>query len=345
MNTDAQHSSSNSVRRFARWLLISLLIAVVAMGWNWTKNQGYIANLQQIGIQYVTDADIFGSRTRTMIAKIESAQLAISQRLDQLAANWLSIDNQRRAIARSDNQAIANSGQGEKAVDIVVHLINSAYQFLQLAGDTESAQAALEQALKWVRSNDQLMDTDIEAALMLDIQQLEQASRLDRMNIYREIGRYAERIDRLPLAMYTNLQTVDLSAKRAETADSSIWARFFTQIWQDLCQLVRIKKLDSKATTLLSPSQIQLLHGNVKLQLKQAQLALLTRDRQAFSQSLETTLDLINDYFDTQQPSVIELQEKLNHYERMAAKMVYPDSLASLQILQSIQMKLKREDE
>lgn len=345
MNTNVQYSSSRSARRFARWLLMLLLTAIAVMGWNWAKNQGYVANLQQAVIQYLTDADIFGNRTRAMIAQIDSTQFETNQRLDQLAASLLSIDSQRHAIAQNNIRAIDSNGQDEKILDAVTYLIYSANQFLQLTGDTENTQAVLEQALAWVQSSKQLMNTEIETALAEDILQLEEVSHLNRADIYQEISRHAEQIDQLPLIMNAHLQTINLSKTQTETADSGFWSHFFVEIWQDLCQLVQIKKLDSETMVLLSPSQIQLLHSNVKLQLKQAQLALLTRDRDTFVRGLETALGLINRYFDTQQSNVIETQVKLKQYKEMAEEMVYPDLLASLQALQSVQMKLERGNE
>jgi len=346
MNTNIQYSSSRSARRFARWLLMLLLIAITVMGWNWAKTQGYVANFQQAIMRYLTDADIFGSRTRAMLVQIDSAQLETNQRLDQLAASLLSIDSQRHAIAQDNNiKAITSSGQDEQILAVVTHLIYSANQFLQLTGDTKNAQTTLKQALVWVQSSEQLMDTDIGAALTGDIWQLDEVNHLDRAKIYQDISRYAEQIDQLPLAMNAHLQTLDLPKIQTEANNSSLWSRFFAEIWQDLYQLVQIKKLDSQTTVLLSPSQIQLLHGNVILQLKQAQLALLIRDQDAFARGLETALGLINGYFDTQQSGVIEIQTKLNQYKEMARKITYPDLQASLQALQSAQIKLERGDE
>lgn len=345
MNTNAQYSTSKSVRRFARWLLILLLIAIVVMGWNWAKNQGHVANLQQILTQYLNDADIFGSRTRGMIAQIDSIQFETDRRLDQLAASLLSIENQRHSFVQNDIEAISRIGSDEQVLAAVTRLVYFANHFLQLTGDTESSRAVLEQTLASVRSSKQLMNADIEAALTKDIQQLEKASHLDRTSIYQDISRSIAQIDQLPLAMNTHLQIINLPEIQTEATNSSSWLRFFAKIWQDLCQLIQIKKMDSETMVLLSPSQVQLLRGNVKLQLKQAQLALLTRDHDTFAHGLETALGLIDGYFDTQQSDVIGIQAKLNQYKEMAKEMAYPDLLASLQALQSAQMKLERGNE
>jgi len=342
MNTNVKHSSSRSARRFARWLLMLLLIAIAVMGWNWAKTQGYVANYQQTLMQYLADADIFGSRTRTMLVQIDSAQLETNQRLDQLAASLLAVDSQRHAIAQNKIQAIDSNGQDEQVLAVVTHLIYSANQILQLTGDTENARVALKQALALVQSSERLMDTGIRSALTGDIQQLEDANHLDRAIIYRDINYYAAQIDHLPLAMNAHLQIINLPEIQVEATNPGFWSRLFVEIWQDLKQLVQIKKMDSEATVLLSPSQIKLLYGNVKLQLKQAQLALLIRDHENFAHGLETALGLINSYFDVQQSDVIEIQTKLNQYKEMAKEMAYPDLLASLQALQSAQIKLER---
>lgn len=342
MITDAQYASSKAARRFARWFLLILLVAVTVMGWNWAKTQGYIDNFQQTLKRYLIDADVFGSRTRAMIAQIDSTQLETNQRMDQLAASVLSIDNQRHVVAQNNVKAINSNGQNERILEVVTHLVYSANQFLQLTGDTENAQAALKQALMWAQSSDQLVNTDIEAALAGDIQRLEVVSQLDRAKIYQEISRYAEQISPLPLAMDTHLKTFNPPEIPIEAADSNFLSKFFVEIWQDLCQLIQIKKLDSATVALLSPSQVQLLHGNVKLQLKQAQLALLTRDQDAFLYGLDTAHGLIDSYFDTRQSSVIELQTKLKQYKEMAKEMAYPELLASLQALQSTQIKSER---
>ncbi len=342
MITDAQYASSKAARRFARWLLMILLVAITVMGWNWARTQGYVDNFQQTLKRYLTDADIFGSRTRTMIAQIDSTQLETNQRLDQLAASMLLIDNQRHAIAQKNVKASNSNGQDKQLLEVATHLVYSANQLLQLTGDTENARAALKQALMWVQSSDQLVNSGIEAALAEDIQRLEVASQLDRAKIYQEISHYAEQIGPLPLAMDAHLQTFNPPEILTETADSNLVSRFFAEIWQDLCRLIQIKKLNSATVALLSPSQVQLLHGNVKLQLKQAQLALLTRDQGTFLHGLDMALGLIDSYFDTRQSSVIELQAKLKQYKEMAKEMAYPELLISLQVLQSTQIKSER---
>ncbi|MDT8363950.1 MAG: uroporphyrinogen-III C-methyltransferase [Nitrosomonas sp.] len=345
MRTDTQHSSSKSARRFARWLLIILLIAVTFMGWEWAKTQGYIADFQRTLTQYLADADVFGNRARGMIAQIDSVQLDMDQRLDQLAASLLSIDNQRHTIAQHNIEAITSNGSDKQVLGVVTRLVYFADQFLRLTGDTENAQIVLKQALVLLQQSERLMAAGIGAVLTGDIQQLETANHLNRAEIYQDINRYAEQIDQLPLAMKTHLLALEPPEIQSEAASSGYWPRVLAEIRQDLSQLIHIKKLDSETTVLLSPSQIQLLHGNVKLQLKQAQLALLTRDQDTFTHGLEAALDLISRYFDTQHPAVVEIQTELSQHMETAEEMAYPDLQASLQALQSAQIKLERGDE
>lgn len=265
MDTNIQ--SSISVRRLARWLLMILLLAIIAMGWKWANTQGYIARFQQTLTQYLVDADILGTRTRQMLAQVESALIETDQQLNQLTASLPSINNQKQALTQSDIEAITNE------------------------------------------------------------------------ETYQNIGRYAEQIDQLPLAMHAYLVPLEFPAAKLGITGSGFWSRFFTDIWQDLRQLIQIKKLSNETIALLSPSQIQLLHGNVKLQLKQAQLALLTRDQAAFVQTVETALSLIDGHFELQQPAVIEIQAELKRYQEMAKEMASTDSGASLQALQFTQIK------
>ncbi len=265
MDTNIQ--SSRSVRRLARWLLIMLLVAVVAMGGKWANTQGHLANFQQSLVQYLAGADIFGIHAREKLAQIKSALIETDLQLNQLTEKLLSTNGQERAPTQSDREATTNE------------------------------------------------------------------------DVYWNIGRYAEKIDQLPLAMNAYLVPLELPAAKSEIAGSGFCSRYFMEIWQDLCRLIQVKKLNNEAVALLSPSQIQLLYGNVELQLKQVQLALLTRDQDAFVRGIEIALDLIDRYFDTQQPAVIEMQAGLNQYKEVAKEMVSLDLGASLQVLQSTQMK------
>jgi uroporphyrin-III C-methyltransferase len=345
MNKNVQLKTSKPARRFAIFVLLILLFAVVIMTWQWAEKRGYITDTKHFLMQYLDDADVFSNRTRRIIAEIESKRTETEQRLNQLAASSLASDNQQLAAETLINEDV-DSKSDAWILGTVKHLIVFSDQHLQLTGNVHAAIATLEHALELLQTSEVLGSSKLSAKLTSDIEQLKMSSNVNILDIYQDIESYFVQVDDLPLAMETQLVKINWVGKLPNLSESSMWRRYLNEVLQDCRQLVSVKKLENPDVPLLSHSQAKLLRENIKLQLTLARLALLTRDESSFRSVLITAVEWMNQYFDTQDQSVKDMLETLDGLSEVKFESYFPDLRESLEAVKREQLMLKKgEDE
>lgn len=77
------------------------------------------------------------------------------------------------------------------------------------------------------------------------------------------------------------------------------WNSWSGDMWDDVRQLIRIRRVDTPEALMLSPTQSYFLRENVKLRLLNARMALLSRNETAFRNDLIAAQDALAKYFDT----------------------------------------------
>ena len=77
------------------------------------------------------------------------------------------------------------------------------------------------------------------------------------------------------------------------------WDTWSGDMWNDVRQLIRIRRVDTPEALMLSPTQSYFLRENIKLRLLNARMALLSRNETAFRNDLIAAQDGLAKYFDT----------------------------------------------
>lgn len=342
MNKYTQISTSGSARRLAVFILVILLIAVTAMLWKWAEKQGYISAMEHSLATYLADADVFSSRSRTMLTELELEKTEIKQRLNHL--------EERLLVTRESPVEIGKLSDGDSThtgawmLGAIERLIVSADRYLRMTGDVRSALDSLKYAQELLQSDEIPGSSKLNEALAGDIEQLEVLATLDVQRINQDITELATRIDDLPLMMDASLIEIDLPEKQ-DTSEPRLWHRYLLEIEKDLSRLIKIEKINDSGTSLLSPSQIHLLKENIRLQLMQARLALLIRDEGNFRTAVKTAIDWVQQYFNTEAQSV---RDALGELERLASINIgsqLPNLGEILEIVYHDQLMLKGEGE
>lgn len=345
INRDKRSATSKSARRLALFTLLLLVMALAAMTWKWAEDRGYIANFEYALIQYLTEADVFSNRTRTLIAEVESRKSETERQLNQLAASLLAIDNQRSATDKLDQVFSDNDTPDGRILGAVKRLIMFSDQYLQLTGDVRAALASLEQASELLQASEVLKASKLSDTLARDIDQIRAATTVDIADTYQRIEALAVQVEHLPLAMDNRLIPVDMIGSLPDSPASSLWQRYRNEVLQDIFRLVKIEKVAYPNVPLLSNSQTYLLREHVRLQLTLARLALLTRDESNFRSSLKTATDWMDRYFDTEAQSVENTLKELEQISAINISIRLPDLRESLEAVDHEQLMLKGEDE
>jgi uncharacterized protein HemX len=170
-----------------------------------------------------------------------------------------------------------------------------ASQQLQLAGNVRAGLLALQMAEARLARADRPQFVPIRRALARDIDRLKSLPAVDFAGMSARIDGLIAAADSLPLAFD---ERVERPAPARETAAGGFFARFAADVWNELRQLVVVRRMDKSEPPLLPPSQAYFLRENLRLRLFNARLSLLTRDEAGYREDLRAAQAWIQRYFD-----------------------------------------------
>ena len=126
----------------------------------------------------------------------------------------------------------------------------------------------------------------------------------------------------------------EASADLAETKKVTSWKELPAAIWRDLKTLIVIRDHEQPVGPLLSPQQRFFLVENLRLQLEQARLAMLSGQADVYRERIQTASDWINKHFDKEASITRNALETLQQLSHAAIAPELPDISAAYQALQ-----------
>src|SRR5207244_9018496 len=194
----------------------------------------------------------------------------------------------------------------EWALTEIEQVLVLASQQLQLAGNVQSALAALQLADSKLQRLDRPQFAPLRRALARDMDRLKAVPFVDVQGLGLRLDQAIASVDALPLALEERLPA---SPTPPPPQNEASWPRFLRSVWQDLRQLVRIENPDRPEAPLLSPPQQYFLRENLKLRLLAARFDLLFRDQVTFRADLGAANAWLRHYFDTRAQPVPTFQD------------------------------------
>jgi uroporphyrin-3 C-methyltransferase len=123
------------------------------------------------------------------------------------------------------------------------------------------------------------------------------------------------------------------------------WQEIPRAVWEDLKDMVRVRRHQQPVEPLLPPDQFWFLRQNLQLKLEQARLALLRRDKPLFDRLLSEAQDWARLFFDGNAASVSSAVETLDHLKTAELRPALPDISASLRELRAQSKRLGQQVE
>lgn len=247
---------------------------------------------------------------------LQTLQGSAVQNQQQLDAR-LALIEARQADARSQQAALATmydaltrSDSGRTLAEIE-QTLTFASQQLQLTGNVAAALVTLTGIdLKLGQLNRPEL-LGVRQALTKDLDALKALPPSDLAGITVKLDSLATSLDKLPLAIDGFREPA--TPAPVSQAKSDRLARFGTEVWHAMKQLIQIRRMDKPDAMLLSPEQAFFLRENIKLRLMDARTALLLRDETTYRTDLRAVNDYLNQYFDKRAPqtanSIAQVQE------------------------------------
>jgi uroporphyrin-III C-methyltransferase len=314
-------------------VLLAVVLGALALGlagWqSWTSRGA----LKQIETALAGRLKEQSDANRESLALAREAQ----QTVRDLHAKIATLENK---LAESQNQQLAlealyqelsSSRDAWLLADIEQALLIASQQ-LQLAGNVKAALIALEDAeLRLARLNKPQF-ISLRKALVQDIERLKATPRLDTVGVALRLDNLVQGVDRLK----PEFEHEPPGAGAPPSAPASEVKSLAGQVWSEIRQLIRIRRLEHPELPLLAPDQIFFLRQNLKLRLLSARLALLARDQVSFEADLRAARDWVSQYFSVADPETKRFLETLASLAAARVNLELPDVSASLEVLRKL---------
>jgi uroporphyrin-3 C-methyltransferase len=328
-------SPPSTGRATAVFALLLSLLALAAAGYTgylyYERQQPLNAELETTVKGVQSDARQLEEKRAALQKEIGSLQQQLKEAQDVQGTLRSAVDKIVNDLGRNRNDWVLAETQ---------QLLLIANYRLQLAGDVQTAVAALRVA---DRRLEQLADPallPIRKLIAEEITQLQALDRADVPGIALQLGTLAKASSDWPLdtdRVFRPVTTTTATPLPPEN-EAAVW-KYLREIWHDLLSLVRIRVSTDVQKPLLLPEQSYFLRENLRLMLYSAQLAALQGDTATYKQNIETADSWIKDYFDADSQAVISARQEL---ERLANEKILiqpPDISASLNALRAFMQK------
>ena len=316
----------------ARWLVVlTLLIALGALGLaGWLYMQQQLRLDQQLLLQGRIEAEIdrirgtaedarsaiddaiqatrrSNAELRTLIDEERSRQAReLAAQRDAMVEIEATLRGQRQQLLelRSTDRADWSLAEAE-------YLLRLAFQRLVMADDITSAVALLGSADAILR---QLDDTDLlpaREAIARDLAALKAVPEVDIDGAWLRLQALAERIDGL-LLFELRMEETESETVPEDAGWQERLAQGFRAALAKISDYVRIRRREQPYETLIDPQWEQLVRQNLRMQIAQAQAALLSGNPVLYEASLSATRRWLREFFDFNQADVESLDEELD---------------------------------
>ncbi|MEE4661781.1 MAG: uroporphyrinogen-III C-methyltransferase [Halieaceae bacterium] len=343
---------ARGARAIAALALLLALAAAAAAGWMYLKlqaQQAEYAEREQRLVRQVKDIrDTADDARRSIGEAIDASRqttLAVSERLAderqrfeaQLSDTRDSLDAVQSALLRQRQQLVElrSTDRVDWSLAGAEYLLRLGYQRLLMARDADSALALLVSADGIL---EELDDTDLlpaRSAIAEDMAALRAIPELDVEGTWLRLQALAGRVDKLILFELPQARqetpAVDPDAGWRERLSQGIDAAL-----QKISDYLVIRRREEPYAVLLDPQWEQLVRQNLRMQLAQAQAALLSGNALLYQASLDATRRWLGEFFDFNEAEVQALNAELDALVDVQVSRDLPDIGGSLSALKAV---------
>jgi uroporphyrin-3 C-methyltransferase len=323
---ETQQASKRKTRFGPLWAIAFAAVSLF-LAWQWYDARGQIAALRAELALRVRDSEADSRDARLSARQAQEAMREALAKVAQLDLRLSEYQNHQAGL-EALYQELSRS-RDDWVLAEIEQVLTIASQQLQLVGNVPVALAALQTADARLARSGRPQFQALRKAFARDIERLKAAPTLDVPAIAAKIDQMIAGVDSLPLAQDARPEPAAVE----KTAPQGLWERFTDELLGELRQLVRIQKIDSAETPLLSPSQAYFLRENLKLRLLNARIALVARDETAYRSDLDATVAWLERYVDTRSGAAASMAAGLKQLRSTGVGPLFPtmnESLAAL---------------
>jgi len=327
--------------------IIIVIVAVLLLG-QWWLAQRQLGELREDVARRLRSSETATAEARVMLKSIQEGMQALQAKVNVIESRQSETQSQQVALEQL-YQELARTRDDWTLAEIE-QVLSTANQQLQLAGNVQGAIIALRSADARLALSDTPQFVRVRRAIAEDLERLKALPSVDLASIALRLDSVIGKVDKLPLladekpAAPASVATAEsAAAPSAGTAApgnwlariESLWLRWKSEVWNDVKQVVQVRKVDAPDALLLSPDQAYYARENLKLRLLNARLALWMRNETAFRNDLALAQDVIAHYFDTHARQTQNVQTLLRQVQQSELAIEMPTLAESLNAVRS----------
>lgn len=302
--------------RWAPWLgvLVVLLtvawVAVAAVLWRLNDRFGSLerelVRRQQASGEQVVEAGVLAKQAQEGVREIGAKVALLDTRLGEVALQRGQLEELIQSMSRS---------RDENVLTDIDAALRAAVQQAAITGSAEQLVAVLRSADERLARLGQPRLERVRRALAHDLERTRAANVPDLGVMLLRLDEAVRAVDELPLMGMSRARPQtekarpgrartpgETDARPVESAASGWhwggWPSWPDTFWQQVQQLIQVRRIDHPEAVLLAPEQEFFLRENLKLRLLNARLALLSRQSEAAQGDLQMAMSAIDRYFD-----------------------------------------------
>lgn len=335
--------------------VITLAVLLAAQSWSSSKQ---IRNLREEVAKRLQKGDISNAETGVLARNVQEGTKELQIKVGALENRQSETQSQQLALEQLYNDLSKN--RDEWALTEIEQVLSTASQQLQLAGNVPGALIALQNADRSLSRSDKPQFITIRRAIGRDMEKLKALPSVDSTGVALRLDAVIAQIDALPMlsdekpavpaAPQKAVKPVPVRNAAGQLVGPpapepllqqvrSGWNTWSRDMWSDVSQLIRIRRVDTPEALMLSPTQSYFLRENVKLRLLNARMALLSRNETAFRNDLIAAQDALAKYFDTRARSTQTAQGLLRQVQASNLAIEMPTLSDSLTAVRNYKAK------
>jgi len=324
--------------RISKLVLIAVLLAAGLAALAWFDTRSRIGATQEELARRLREIESDARDARLVAGTAQEALREAQVRLGQLEARLAESQSQQLALEALYQDLSRNRDEWQLAE--IEQVLAIASQQLQLARNVRAALLALQLAEARLGRADRPQFAPIRRALARDIERLKAAPAVDFPAMAMRLDNLIASIDSLPLAFEERSER-EMPAK-APAADRGLLARLGAEVWNELSQLIVVRRIGASEPPLLPPSQAYFVRENLRLRLLNARASLLARDEAGYREDLRTTGAWVQRYFDPRSKATADAVAQLKQLSGVSISFEMPTISESLDAVRGYKSRRER---
>lgn len=316
-------------RQPAVWLAA---LALLASGAHWLQTRQQMAALQLEAGTFNRDSRQLADRNQELARQLQTRLAVLESKVNESHSQQLALQAMYQELSRdSDDTSLADVEQALELAD----------QQLQLAGNVRTALIALQNLDQRLQGSGKPHWIAIRRAVAADAEALKKAPFVDTVGISVQIDNLVSQVDKLPLVVEKPQPRQPVVSQGGDSPPGWL-AQMAGDIWREIKQLIRVRRLERQEPLLLSPEQSFFLRENLKLRLLDARIANIQRDGTTFKVDLRAAQDYLERYFDSSAPATARFTEALKQLQQTEIAVQMPTLARSLAAVQDARLARER---